>query len=842
ASHLTRLPVGDVFQPDSTGPALGATVQTLRLGGESYRVYVQPFYLPVSIAAYGADTSVVTADESGAGASAEEEENPWYIGGFLAEGTLRAESMRVSPSMVLLVAGVLVWGFLTLPYLRIRHAGPRDPVTVQDAVVLAVAMVVGAAVGGFALMDLVMYQDLKGQRDVELKYQAEQLQESLNRELGSVQRILGNVIGIKNAGRRAPGRGEAKEQGEVGEDGRAGADGSDNHDHDDDSLRVAVLADSDTTPFESYPLVNMAIFMDRDGQQVQKWSVKNSNTSLINVATREYFRAVRERRNLWPSPACSSMFVESIRSRTTGRVEAVISAPDSGEGVAAVDVPLASAIGPVLPAGMRFAVFDRAGRVQFHSDDERNLRENFFRDAYSDVPLAELARSGKSLSVNLVYRAEEMRSYVRPYRHAAGASSWRTPWTIAVFTSREPARMFQLEVLTFALMLFGAFFVVVLLVAVWSHYAEQGKKAPGEAHRQWYWPTAEHVGRYVALLATWIVLLAGWGVLMVAGEESVVAVVCLLFPVGAVLAVHLVGRLDVPIRWAAYGKGGVTDVVLLLSFLAGLLGATGAAWSVPGGSSAAVTLAGLSGLGILLKRRLLPVYLALVLLCVHAGAISLGTLPGREGLVAAATLLAALAVGALLRTEVFTESEHGARWERRRAWFRTYWRRFYVLAAAGLPVMLGALPAVTFYRSVWDEQVVLSARESQLRMAQALARRAEAQVDRHRDITISSGNRIALDELLFPRSLSDAPDVYVRDGEKIEMTKAGDDRADRERSPVPLVAVLSSLAPRYSAESAFTRCLAGTSAVGEFEWVASDSADTTGPFVNLRVPRARRSI
>ena len=120
--------------------------------------------------------------------------------------------------------------------------------------------------------------------------------------------------------------------------------------------------------------------------------------------------------------------LQSLVSYTTGQPSAVLARPSRLGGslpVAAITLPMRSVISPVIPHGFEFAIIDKAGRVVFHSDAQRNTFEDLFLETDRNRQLRSLVVTGVDGSVRTEYlgspvpRAREARAGLRLVgRHA----------------------------------------------------------------------------------------------------------------------------------------------------------------------------------------------------------------------------------------------------------------------------------------------------------------------------------------------------------------------------------------------------------------------------------------
>jgi NADH/NAD ratio-sensing transcriptional regulator Rex len=155
-----------------------------------------------------------------------------------------------------------------------------------------------------------------------------------------------------------------------------------------------MLEDESRLPLDQtgsvYPYFSMAWWADTNGQQLFKWTVASNNTPIINLADREYVRAIIDGR-AWPAnnAVTNSFRLEPLYSRTRGENVAMfsIAARSNAAAVAALELRLVSLVKTVLPPGYGFCVVGDRGQALFHSDEQRNLRENFVVECEDDGQL-----------------------------------------------------------------------------------------------------------------------------------------------------------------------------------------------------------------------------------------------------------------------------------------------------------------------------------------------------------------------------------------------------------------------------------------------------------------------
>jgi hypothetical protein len=204
------------------------------------------------------------------------------------------------------------------------------------------------------------------------------------------------------------------------------------------------------------PDLSALFYLDKEGWQVGTYSthLRSSPSRPFRVNNREYFRTIKagegwqlsERRMAdleqrlegTSAKSCadadtrSRFFMARIESYVDSELETAISAPyqTSCDGdtprVTVAITRLKSLEDVVLPPGVGFAVFENStGKVLFHSDHGRSLRENFYRatDDNPDIKAAVIANVQTSMGI--VYKGDHVNALL--------TRMGDTPWTLVVY-------------------------------------------------------------------------------------------------------------------------------------------------------------------------------------------------------------------------------------------------------------------------------------------------------------------------------------------------------------------------------------------------------------------------
>ncbi len=456
---ILEIPLPDhADAPNGTG-ALHTDVFTLEAAGASYRAFLQPFQLPLPVSYQTQNPDVF----EGGPASKQE---PLYLTGLKNETAFQSEARQFPPMVGFGLLGLLGLTLLAFPFLEVWLISPTERFKAQDILEVAVGVIILAAVTTLILVSAFCYDGLTERQSNNLEELSGVIANTLKMEanaagaqLDGLTKVLGTCIATSG----------------------------------DDCIRKTRILDPsavsdnqslsavDTVSHSWYFHLEMVSWIDRNGEQVAKWSVGPQTTPLIDVADRGYFRAhasaiespvaMPDRDQVWRKTRADSTewVLQSIRSNTTGKVYAQLSKPippseavhlPSGQGrtaVAAASIPLLSLVNPVLPTGYGFALITDDGEVLFHEDPRRNLRENLFDKVGNSQPLREAVQAHRDIKLTTRYRGDPHQFYSAPLADS--------PWTLLVFSNLDSVRGLQGQTLTYAIGLYlGGMLLLLPLV------------------------------------------------------------------------------------------------------------------------------------------------------------------------------------------------------------------------------------------------------------------------------------------------------------------------------------------------------------------------------------------
>lgn len=386
---------------------------------ERYKVFIHPLHIPAWNPAEGSTGF------------------DWAICGLQRASSFRSQTYAISYNAIIIFMFFVIITTIGWPLIKLWQMGPHNRFRRSDMLFLVFSFFVGCPLWSVALQDVHYYLNVRHVIDRQMGILSAQIEQNFRNELADA---LGQLSLLNKLYKDPP----------TDKDQLHGVKGN-------------VLADPQIGPQSlKYPFYEMAFWVDKAGWQRSKWSIRSSPTSLVNVRKRDYFRKIIEKQ-FWTLETDSGSYkywLQPLNSLTTGTNEAVVSVPfreaDNPIKLAAMVIRPASLMNTVLPPGFGFSLIDRDGFVLFHSDQSRNLRENFLKECYDDKDLAAALYGRTPARISLKYEGRGTRLFIRPL---AG-----TDWHLVTFASLTGLRTANLEILTISLTLILLNVLVILII------------------------------------------------------------------------------------------------------------------------------------------------------------------------------------------------------------------------------------------------------------------------------------------------------------------------------------------------------------------------------------------
>jgi hypothetical protein len=432
---------------------LGQTtnISDVRLGPADYKLFVQPIHLPLLKAG-----------------TSNQESLRWLACGLVENGNFQQERLAISYNVLIGFGFITVLVAVSWAFLKLLFMGPKDRFRSLDGYLLGFAAFMITALLTLVALFTYSYHATLNEVEGDLKQFSASIQrnfyseletaltqiDELNRALESDQKTIeaAKKVNASNLDKRA--------------------------------YRSSIMRDGLIRPESTYPYLSTAVWINEQGWQQIKWTVRSGVTNRINVSTRAYFSKLKYGRNYNYKDRNNKdhkFWIDPVTSKTTGTHTVVISKRAEGIDpksmwVSAIDTRLLSLMQPVIPEGYGFAVIDDTGKVLFHSAEKLHLGENFFEECDNNQVLraAVLGKWKQALSASYFGKGHSL--YVEPLGNFS--------WTIVVFNEEDSLRTTFSEILTLCLVLFLSYFAVFcgMLTAIYLINRKTRDRST------WLWP------------------------------------------------------------------------------------------------------------------------------------------------------------------------------------------------------------------------------------------------------------------------------------------------------------------------------------------------------------------
>ncbi len=450
----------------------------VHLADTEYRAYMQPARIPVSMKV----NNSILYDPVVAN---------WAVCGLIRSSRFNSECRAISSNYLIKVIFLVLIISLCWPLFKLLLMGQRDRLGMSDVSFLGLSLIMVSAFLTFALIDAYSYFFTRDKIDHQLKTFSEKIHENFNNEIRAIHEELKmlnkKIILPKDI---AKSRNQQKDQEEV------------------DIFKGGLVKLNDP-----YPYFTSAIWIDDTGHQRVKWTVKDRTTPFIDVSTRDYFRKAHE--DWLFEKKCNEprVWFESIYSSNSGESTSVISLPWADQNtkwVACIDTRFLTFYQSVLPPGFGFCVIDTTGKVLFHSDETKNLREDFLLECDNNYALRSAVFGHANGFFNVRYEGNDHRIYSSPLSYGDFHGG------IMVFCNKELTRIANLQILTVSsvllllllcipLVVFGLYCLVRLIIRMFlPRRGAFSHNFRGQIF--WLWPNKEWAEKYGEIIFFNIIL------------------------------------------------------------------------------------------------------------------------------------------------------------------------------------------------------------------------------------------------------------------------------------------------------------------------------------------------
>jgi hypothetical protein len=469
----------------------------VQLAGTHYKLFLQPVLVDVF------------SDDPGQDEPARE----WVLCGLRSATALELEALSISSTFIIWFIALFLAICMSSPVLKVLFMNHRERLHLRELGFLGLFLVLLTGVFTLSGLQAVGFP-LNDDTQAQLKRLGDQLSVNMHDELRQMRNQL-------TAWCRSP---------QLRKDLKAA-----------ESQEIVrnSQAEVDPTPAPSiYPYLNNVFWTDDDGHQIVKWSATGYLTPMADVSHLDIYTHPKTTDldgkgppfhfdSVVPPNRLEHLAVMGINTADCN--PALVGASIRGDvtgGSAFLSAQPLSLIDPILPYGYGFALLDETGVVRFHSDKNKNLRENFLQESDWNKQLSAAAfghSTERSLSIK--YMGKDYRARVIPVSIVSQA-----PWSLIVYRDTTSVRTLNLQAMTMASTLFLAILAgPVLIAAIWCAI-RRPRFAP-----DWLWPNPGRADAYkyqIAIYASLIVLFLFLGF---TGPSQRNIMACLAMPYAAFL-------------------------------------------------------------------------------------------------------------------------------------------------------------------------------------------------------------------------------------------------------------------------------------------------------------------
>jgi len=464
----------------------------VNLTNTDYKLYVQPIQL--SFKGFEPDHNQDNVE--------------WMLMGLVKKDRFNSESQSISYNKILIFIFLVLLLFVSLPLFKLAAIGPGEELKLNDTLFTILSLHIGAALVTFFLLS--SYSNYKDQDfiDNNLNSFSDNILNNFKSELDNVNKQLNSFSQNKLKYKQA-------------NEGR---------------FRSIISRPMNyNLDEEPYPYFDLVYWIDSDGMQVEKWASDELISPLINVSKRGYFHKIKYKQ-LWTKPGKNDTLhftLEPLYSWSSGLNRAVFSVanvynPDFE--VAAMSTRLTSLLNPIAAPGYGFCIVDQQGKVLFHIDENKNLRENFFTECDDNAKLVSsvFARVEKCITVRYLGRGHRL--YLRPVDNM--------PWTLITCFDKRHLTVTSVNILTIAGTLYIPLFLLLTVLLSLMYFFRNAFRPT------WIWPNKNRIGSYRLLIITFLFLVLLFYNWIFSLEQSKMLSVSYILPVFVIIFSYFIQQRD----------------------------------------------------------------------------------------------------------------------------------------------------------------------------------------------------------------------------------------------------------------------------------------------------------
>jgi len=388
----------------------------------------------------------------------------WHLGGMMARGDYNRARRSVPPELIIILSFILLLMILSMPVIKIFVIGKFEQLNAISIISAVVTIIIGVPIlTGYLIF---FYQNMASDQRIQnelydlsteidsvfcdeidnIYHQLDEYEKNFNfiYHPNKIKSILSTI----NPGISYPGLWKSKNQ------------------------KISVLKNDSLLSYPKiYPFFDIVIWMNGEGRGKFNLTTSDIPAKLISVGHRDYFKL----KDSWYLPVEHAEHknlkfrIQSIYSNTTGESKAAVSKPSTVESrfnnteleALVATGRMYSVIDAKLPKGYGFCIMEASGKVWFHHDKHRNLKENFVEECDNDDLLKAAIYSQTPRQLDLQYYNKKHSAYIHPISNV--------PLYLVTYYDFQNEKSFQLQ--TFSLtFLFYSILLVVLFFQILTFF------------------------------------------------------------------------------------------------------------------------------------------------------------------------------------------------------------------------------------------------------------------------------------------------------------------------------------------------------------------------------------
>ncbi|MEQ6166610.1 MULTISPECIES: hypothetical protein [unclassified Ekhidna] len=408
----------------------------------------------------------------------------YYLGGFLESEKFKKEAQKVEIFVLVLAILTVLLLIISMPLLKLIFMSSIERLYIKNVVMTGVSIIIGVPIILLIIFVIYTFVWRDGERmNNELVQISNQISGSFEKEVGDMLYTLNQM------------------------DARL------------DTTKLDLPNAVDTLADSTYRYYNHAFWVKRNGRPELVKTTLSFSSSNISLRERTYVKKVLKD-SLWTfryDTITYDCFLESIISWSDFSKETAISMPsrleNRGYPIAAITSQMGSVMHPILPPGYGFAVINPSGEVQYHSEKDRILQENFLEESNEPARLIAAVHSRVDDFAHIRYRNVNHQAYIKPINSL--------PLYLVVFYNKEYRNAKIQGVISISIILllvsFGMASLMMLILYILQQKRSKLKIKSFLFH--WIKPCKEKSAEYLSLAVLFIIVTILMSVLILFQES-----------------------------------------------------------------------------------------------------------------------------------------------------------------------------------------------------------------------------------------------------------------------------------------------------------------------------------